>query len=354
MKLGIPSMAVIQTKISDLINKSSIPFIDVRSPGEFQKGHIPGAINLPLFSDLERAMVGTIYKQTGKQAAILKGLEFVGPRIKFLLEQAIDFSYQNNLILYCWRGGMRSASLAWLFSQAGLEISIVEGGYKAYRRLARTFYEESNIKFLVLSGRTGTGKTDLLNRLHILGEQIIDLESIANHKGSAFGWIGQSVQRSNEQFENDLFQAIYGLDFNKVIWIENESRTIGRNFIPEELWNKIKSAPIINIERTIESRLEQLLFYYEIKNDNALKVSFEKIRKRLGHEWTQKAIEFIELQNYHEAAKIALRYYDTCYDYNLVESSSPQIFNIDFSDKSIQDITIDLLKFKQLHFGKGN
>lgn len=191
------------------------PVIDVRTPSEFSGGHIRGAINIPLFSDEERAIVGTVYKKEGEEEAILKGLDFVGPKMSDLLKQGVEAAGRGKkLLIHCWRGGRRSASMAWLFSQGGIDCRLLEGGYKSYRTYVfEILGQKRNI--IVVGGMTGSGKTEILKEIAIMGEQVIDLEGLANHRGSAFGAIGMPPQPTTEHFANILFDEIRTLDAKK-------------------------------------------------------------------------------------------------------------------------------------------
>jgi tRNA 2-selenouridine synthase len=182
----------------------TLPVTDVRSPFPFSHGHIPGAINIPLFNDAERAEVGTRYKLKGRIDAIIKGLELTGPSMHSKLEQALQIAAGGRLLVHCWRGGMRSEAMAWLFYLGGIETVLLEGGYKSYRHLVLENLSE-NRKMFVLGGLTGSGKTQILKYLREEGRQVIDLEGMANHKGSAFGSLGQKPQPSSEHFANILY-----------------------------------------------------------------------------------------------------------------------------------------------------
>ena len=178
-------------EIETFLEKSlSIPVIDVRSPGEYRNGHIPGSFNLPLFNDEERATVGTKYKKEGRIKAILKGLELIGPAMADKLSLALSLARNNKLLVHCWRGGMRSESMAWLFSLGGIDTEVLEGG--PISRIETIFYNKFSepCRMIVLSGLTGSGKTLILKQLKAAGQSIIDLEGLANHKGSAFGALG--------------------------------------------------------------------------------------------------------------------------------------------------------------------
>ncbi|MGE4332621.1 MAG: tRNA 2-selenouridine(34) synthase MnmH, partial [Macellibacteroides sp.] len=176
--------------------------IDVRSPSEFEAGHIPGARNLPLFSDNERAEIGTRYVQYGKDNAVERGLEIVGPKLAGFVKQARLWADGTPIYMYCWRGGMRSGSMAWLFRTAGLTTYLLSGGYKAYRNSFAQLLEAHPWQLLILGGPTGCGKTEVLHQLQRMEQQVIDLEGLAHHKGSAFGSLGETAQPSTEQFTN--------------------------------------------------------------------------------------------------------------------------------------------------------
>ncbi|MCX7769363.1 MAG: tRNA 2-selenouridine(34) synthase MnmH, partial [Flavobacteriales bacterium] len=226
--------------------------IDVRTPSEFRNGHIPGAINVPLFLDEERAAVGLLYKQKGSRAAIRAGLDYVGPRLSTLVKQVEDLLEQGEnsprLIIYCWRGGMRSASVAWLLRLYGMEPETIPGGYKSFRRFVNSIFTKP-IPIAVLGGLTGSGKTLVLRQMQLAGIPVVDLEELACHQGSAFGHLGQPSQPSQEHFENLLALTLYragkkALDSGSVVWIEDESRFIGSLHLPLPLWQRMQEAPL--------------------------------------------------------------------------------------------------------------
>lgn len=289
----------------------TIPTIDVRSPGEYDHAHIPGALNLPLFSNEERAEVGTIYKQRGRVKAVQRGLEIVGPKMSQFSKFALALDSQKVLI-HCWRGGMRSSSMAWLLETLGIECYLLEGGYKSYRNYVLNSFEKG-LKIVLLGGFTGSGKTDLLTILKDSGEQVIDLEGLANHKGSAFGSIGLPPQPSNEMFENLLSQVIIATDSERFVWIEDESRNVGKVFIPEKLWLQMRKAPLIRIESSFEERLERLVRDYATEDSKRLEESIAKIEKRLGYDNCKFALEACREGNLKRAAEICLIYYDKAY-----------------------------------------
>ncbi len=291
------------------------PVLDVRTPSEFKKGHIPGAFNLPLFDDGERAEVGTLYKQKSQGAAVLRGLEIAGSKMKSYVESAREILPGRDVCVHCWRGGKRSESMGTLLSFVGFNTLVLQGGYKAYRRFVREKFAETNLKILVLGGRTGSGKTEVLQALKNLGEQIIDLEKLAHHKGSAFGALGEPPQPSVEFFENQLFEEMRHLDVAKRVWMENESKNIGRVFIPEDFWFKMSQGVYFDLEVPFADRIERLVRDYGQYEKEELIESVQKIRKRLGGQHVQKAIELFENGDLEGATAIALHYYDKAYQH---------------------------------------
>ncbi|HMG15159.1 MAG TPA: tRNA 2-selenouridine(34) synthase MnmH, partial [Saprospiraceae bacterium] len=253
--------------------KQDHTIIDVRSPIEFSSGHIPGAVNVPLFTDDERKIIGTTYIQVSPEKALLKGLDFVGPKMSGFLKQVKQLK-SSKLLIHCSRGGKRSESMAWLLGFGGYNISVLEGGYKAYRRYIIDAFINKQLPLIVLGGKTGMNKSRILRELFKLGEQVIDLERLANHKGSAFGRLGEEPQPTVEQFENDLYEQINNLGAHKSIWIENESKSIGSVYIPLGLWHQMKSAPLINIEINADLRLKSLIEDYGNYNKENLKSCF--------------------------------------------------------------------------------
>jgi tRNA 2-selenouridine synthase len=209
-----------------LENATGRPLIDVRSPAEFAHAHIPGAISLPLFSNEERAVIGTLYKQQGREVAMMKGLSYYGANMQRIISDLKNYTDDKEVFVHCWRGGMRSGVVAWMLDLFGYKVSTLNRGYKDFRKSAiDSFNGPKNI--LILGGKTGSAKTEVLNALKKQGEQIIDLEALAHHKGSAFGDLGEAASPSQEQFENDLFMHFRELDWNKAIWLEDESQRIG-------------------------------------------------------------------------------------------------------------------------------
>ncbi|MDR2584732.1 MAG: tRNA 2-selenouridine(34) synthase MnmH [Prevotellaceae bacterium] len=293
------------------------PVVDVRSPAEFAQGHIPGAHNLPLFDNEERAEVGTLYVQKGKIQAVQKGLEIVGPKMRRLTDFAINLK-SAQLLLYCWRGGKRSAAMAWLLETVGISCLTLEQGYKVYRNHVLEWFAKP-LKIVLLGGFTGGGKTEILHALHVAGEQVLDLEALANHKGSAFGGIGQAPQPTTEQFENLIYAKIISLDPAKRIWIEDESRNVGKCSIPIQLWDQMRHAPLLCVVTHKSDRIMHLMHNYAYFDRKLLCAAIQKIEKRLGFDRCKAAITACETGDIQAALEICLDYYDKAYTNQLFE-----------------------------------
>lgn len=305
---------------SQLISLSrSYPLIDVRTPAEFKQGHIPGASNVPLFSDEERVVIGTAYKQQGKEQAMLIALEYIGPRMRSLVEQVKNTVPQNSsktVVVHCWRGGMRSASFAWLLKFFGYEVILLEGGYKAFRASARAALQEQK-QIRIMSGPTGSGKTKQLQQMHVEGEQVLDLEMLAQHKGSVFGGLDQRQQPTQEQFENDLACTWAQFNAQRPVWIEDESKKIGMVYIPEPLWYQMRQAQVVQLNTPREERMQNLLAEYGCFAPEELITCTLRLEKYLGGARTQEIVAALRENKIQKACEILLEYYDKSYAYSL-------------------------------------
>ncbi|THB64648.1 MAG: tRNA 2-selenouridine(34) synthase MnmH [Gammaproteobacteria bacterium] len=322
------------------------PVLDIRSPAEYEKGHIPGAINFPLLSNEERKQVGTTYKQIGKNEAVLQGLDIIGPKMSFFAKEALELAKDNQLILYCWRGGMRSNSMAWLLEKVGIKVFVLKNGYKAYRHFCKQQLSQS-VDIIIVSGSTGSGKTHILKALHNAGEQIIDLEGIANHKGSVFGAMGQLKQLSNEQFENQLYLEWSRLDRTRTIWLEDESNAIGCNYIPKELFVQMRCAPVVRVIIDDEVRVERLLHEYAVFDKTLLIDNINKIKKRLSPEKAKEAIDAVNRDNLAISIRIVLGYYDKAYNFGLGKRNPATITEINLGRLSIEKCARNLILNKE-------
>ncbi len=302
--------------------------IDVRAPVEFFKGHITNAINVPLFEDSERAEIGTLYKQQGKDTAVNRGLEIVSPKMVGFVNEVKALTKNKKVFVYCFRGGMRSNSFAWLMNTSGLNAHILHGGYKAFRNHVLEYFEQDK-KLILLGGNTGSGKTDVLKQLAISEFQVVDLEGIANHKGSAFGSINEQKQNPQQVFENTLFQAFKMMNEELPILLEDESQSIGYNKIPHGLWLQMKKATIIKLNIPFEVRVQKLVLDYTTFDINALKACVVKISQQLGTLNTKLCLQHLDEGHLADVARLSLLYYDKAYNYNYDKNKEQQIIPIE-------------------------
>lgn len=309
------------------------PVFDVRTPSEFRKGHIPGARNLPLFSDEERHEIGLLYKQQGREPAVLRGLEMVGPRLTEYIRQVQAVTDSRQVLVHCWRGGMRSASLAWLLGQAGYRVGLLQGGYKAYRKCVLADYEKP-LQLLVLGGMTGSGKTEILHSLQQRGQQVLDLEGLACHRGSAFGALDDVEQPTTEQFENDVHAVLQTLQPEQPIWVEDESRRIGSVIVNDGLFRQMRNAPLVCIHVSREARVERLCNDYGTVSPEKLAGAVSNISKRLGGEKTRLALQAIADGDYATATNAVLDYYDKTYLYGISKRNPDRVMDLDPTPES--------------------
>lgn len=320
-----------------------MPLIDVRSPAEYAQGHAPAAASVPLFSDAERAEIGTVYKQQSPAKAVRLGLKYAGLRMADLVAEvdALAKRDPSPLEVYCWRGGQRSGSVAWLLRTAGYDVSRWDGGYKAYRgRVLESWAADR--PYIVLAGLTGSGKTEVLRALHELGGPVLDLEGLAHHKGSAFGQIGELPQPTNEQFENDGAVRLAELEGEARIWIEDESRSIGRIWLQQSFFARKKSAPVVLLERSLDERIDRLVAAYGQASRAELSETFMRIAKRLGDQNARSAVDHVQQGNLADAARIALHYYDRTYAESVAARTETITARLDGSGKSDAEVAREL------------
>jgi tRNA 2-selenouridine synthase len=340
-----------QLSIADFLKQSKgYLTLDVRSEGEFNYGRIPHATSLPLFNNEERKQIGTTYKQKNKNEAILEGLDIVGRKMGDFIRFVQPKIKDNKVFVHCWRGGMRSGSMAWLLNFFGYEVFVLKDGYKSYRRYALDLLAKK-FPYIILGGRTGSGKTLVLQELKRLGEQVIDLEDLACHKGSAFGSLGQKAQPSTEQFENLVAEELKTFDENKRVWLEDESRTIGKVFLDINLWNHKAMAPHFVIELPEEVRLKKLAAVYGRYSIEELKTAFDNIERRLGNEQWKNAIAALGEKNIDLATQIALHYYDKAYDKGLGMKETKDVFRIAFETDDVNAIAKTLITEAEKKYG---
>ena len=329
-----------------LQKEENLPIIDVRSPIEYNHAHIPNAYNVYLFNDEERKNVGTIYKQVGRKEAVLKGLEYVSVRMTDILKSIDDivknYNNTNKILMHCFRGGMRSESVAWLCSNYGYDVYVLDGGYKRYRNYVLASFEK-DYNIYLLTGRTGSGKTLILKKLKDKGLNVIDLEKIAKHKGSAFGWINEGEQPSQEQFENILSYELSKYDINSVLWFEDESLLIGKRAVPKYLFNRMQNADkIIYLDIPQECRAEYIVNTYGQYSIDDLRESILKIKKRLGGEKLKESLELLDSGKIYECVLNMLYYYDKAYKLSITDDEKRLIY-IKCKDQNFDDIVDSIL-----------
>ncbi len=317
------------------------PVIDVRSPGEYNHAHIPGAHSMPLFSDEERKVVGTTYKQQSREKAIKVGLDYFGPKMRKMVEEVegiskkvlgigkehsgeqVQIPNSKILLIYCWRGGMRSGAVSWLLDMYGFKVYTLAGGYKSFRNYVLDTFKQS-FHFNIIGGYTGSGKTETLKALQEKGTAVIDLEGLANHKGSAFGNIGMPKQPTQEMFENRLGCELRAMSYEPVtseapfrglggIWLEDESQRIGLVNIPHELWKTMRQSPVYFLDIPFEERLKHITEEYGQLDQQKLIAAIGRIKEKLGGLNAKTAIQLLEEGNTPESFRILLKYYDKFY-----------------------------------------
>jgi len=295
-----------------LFLRESHPVIDVRSESEFAEGHIRGAFNIPLLNNEERVIVGTSYKQQGQQQAISEGFRLVGPRLADIIKTTEEVSNGKEILVHCWRGGMRSYNFCQFASMAKIKSQSLTDGYKAYRTLALESFKKQ-LQITLLGGFTGSGKSEILRELKIQGEQILDLEALAHHKGSAFGGLMMGKQPTTEQFQNELFEEILALDLSRRIWVEDESIAIGKIFLPDDFRQQMRKGQLVQMDVSKEVRIQRLVNEYGSADRDEFLLMMGKIIKRLGGQHYNAAKEKLLEGDMHSVMNILLTYYDKTY-----------------------------------------
>ncbi|RWY48561.1 tRNA 2-selenouridine(34) synthase MnmH [Mucilaginibacter gilvus] len=331
--------------INDFIGlKENIPLIDVRTPAEFLQGHIPGAFSVPLFNDEERVKVGTTYKQLGREQAILLGFDLTGSKWSGFIKQALQIAPDKKISVHCWRGGMRSGAMAWALDLYGFEVYLIQGGYKKYRNWVHLQFE-NNYMLTIVGGMTGSGKTKLLHELRLGGQQVIDLEDLAQHQGSTYGTMNKMVQPTQEQFENNLANDLKSMNSEQRIWAEDESLTIGKRSIPNAFWHQMRNAVMIDIQVDLEHRVATLTKEYGGLDKTFLIECTERIRKRLGPAQTKNAINAIREGPMEEFIRLALVYYDKTYRTGLLKRDVDKVYTLTIDPEDLPASTASILNF---------
>jgi tRNA 2-selenouridine synthase len=295
--------------------------LDVRAPCEFHKGHIPGAINVPLFDDAERVIVGTLYKKEGHDIAVRRGIKLMDAKIRETIDQIDRLKVQpgDELLIYCKRGGMRSGGMAWLLSQAEVNVHTLAGGYQGFRTWVKDTWSMDR-SLVLLGGKTGSGKTDVLVALReSFGCQVVDLEGEANHRGSTFGSLGLPPQPTSGMYENNLALQWRSFSSAAPVFIENEGRHVGSATVPCGLWARMRSAEtrLLRLEIPQVARVQRLVGEYGVYPRDRLADCIRKVSKRLGTDKTEEALALLQQQppGLAEITSMLLSsYYDASYE----------------------------------------
>ncbi|WP_158968692.1 tRNA 2-selenouridine(34) synthase MnmH [Chachezhania sediminis] len=311
-------MALTFDSLSALLNHGYDSVIDVRSPAEFAEDHVPGAINLPVLDNEERARVGTMYKQESPFKARKLGAALVFRNIARHVEETLSIHGGSwRPLVYCWRGGQRSGTFAWTLKEIGWRSEAVQGGYKTYRRLVHAMLYTRPLphRLVALDGYTGTAKTDLLHRLQARGVQVVDLEGLANHRGSVLGDMGG--QPDQKWFESGLAAALTGMDPTRPVLVEAESSKIGARIIPPKLWAAMCTAPRIEVTAPLDQRAAYLARAYDdiLSDAPRLHETLLPLVEHRGHaivEGWLKLIDAGEKRAFSEA--MVVQHYDPAYD----------------------------------------
>jgi|APSaa5957512622_1039677.scaffolds.fasta_scaffold00019_97 tRNA 2-selenouridine synthase len=290
-------------------------YVDTRSPAEFEKDHIPNSLNIPIFDNKERAEIGTIYKQNQDKAYEV-GFGLYEGKLADLKKQLNKLDKNTKIVVYCWRGGLRSKTISELTEKLGYEVNQLEGGYKSYRAYMRKWYENYKLpfKFIMLQGLAGCGKTDLLKALHKKGIPIIDLEGLARHRSSLFGAIGLEP-REQKAFETELYTKINELSNEKLVFIEGEAHKVGKIFVPNLIFSEMEKSVKIRINCSIENRSERIVKdYFSHGEDEKIKEIIKTLKKYFSNKNYQEMLKCLGEKNYYEVSRILLEnYYDPRY-----------------------------------------
>lgn len=325
--------------LTDMLSHGFDDVIDVRSPAEFAEDHLPGAINLPVLDNDERARVGTIYKQESKFKARKIGAALVIRNIARHLETAlVDRPQDWRPLVYCWRGGQRSGTFTWLLREVGWRAESIEGGYRSYRRKVAAMLHDQPLpwRFVVLSGMTCTAKTDLLGALGALGTQVLDLEGAAHHRGSVFGGYAEG-QPAQKMAESRIASALSRLDPARPVVVEAESSKIGNIMVPPQIWAAMCAAPRVEVTADLEARAGFFLRAYAdlVADADGFCATLQSLTMAQGHERVDQWQAMVRAGAFREvAADLMQHHYDPRYRRSLARHGNEPVARLALADLS--------------------
>ncbi len=293
--------------------------VDVRTALEFNEASIPGAVNVPILNDAERVEIGTLYKEQGSDIARIRGVELVAPKIPQLIQtiNSLRTNARRPIVIFCWRGGLRSRAMTAFLQLAGFPAFQLRGGHKAFRRHVVDFFDHGEWgRMLVLRGLTGVGKTRVLQQLSQQDQPVIDLEGLANHRGSAFGGVGLGQQPGQKQFESLLWDALQSIPKGSWALTEGESRHIGKIILPARFFQSLQMERTLWLETELEKRIQIILEDYTVSElaEETFIQPIQSLQRRLGITEVENMLELLRQKNWHElVSELMLKYYDPLY-----------------------------------------
>ncbi|GAE34713.1 tRNA 2-selenouridine(34) synthase MnmH [Halalkalibacter akibai] len=349
------TVQVAQVKIEE-VNFDQDLFIDVRSPGEFAEFRLPNAINVPLFSNEERAQVGTVFKRNSREEAIELGLALYAPKMEYFYKRIKDLQTEmpnRRIVVYCFRGGLRSRTIAGTIGLLGVDCVQLEGGIRSFRKYIQEGLEqEAQIQreYLVLSGHTGTRKTEILNQLQNKGYPVIDLENLAGHRGSIFGYIGVQPN-SQKQFDYLLLKRLKQLEQSPYVIIEGESKRLGRVILPDFLLEGKQIGERLELHYPFWARVEHVYQTYDpIKYKGEIQEGIDKITKYLSYELKEEMKVLLDREDYKGVfAKLLEGYYDPRYAHKF-SSYKSQATELEFEtlDEGVEKVITYIEHYKTM------
>ncbi len=325
--------------VNEALCKKNI-LIDVRTKLEYEKGSIPEALNYPLFDNLERAEIGVIYKRIGKKAAFEKGLEFFTPRIEKFLSSIVNLKTKH-LVVFCARGGMRSASVVKLLQHNGFQAVQLQGGYKEYRSYVLEKLKGPVPPLIVLHGQTGVGKTLLLKKL----PDHLDLEEFAGHRSSLFGAINK-IPQTQKNFEAVLVKNILELSNKKHVFIEGESRKVGKVFIPQAIAEAMKYGTLVLLQASIDTRIRRIVEEYKISDDHTFLQTdsiLQSMQQVIGKKKSELLRQWLKKGDFEKIVHVLLEeYYDPRYQYAMRMNE----YALKLSAENLNSAAEELLQFQ--------